>query len=79
MLMGRLVTMEPDSRRKLSIVVDDADIAEELRKMKGVNSFRGNLTVILIDKKRVKIIKENVISTYENIGDGFLMIGQSGG
>lgn len=75
MLMGRLVTMEPDSRRKISIVVDDADVAEELRKMKGTNSFKGNLTVILINKKKVRIINENVISTYENVCGEFLIIG----
>lgn len=75
MLMGRLVTMEPDSRRKISIVVDDADVAEELRKMKGANSFKGNLTVILINKKKVRIINENVISTYENVCGEFLIIG----
>lgn len=75
MLMGRLVTMEPDSRRKISIVVDDADIAKELRKMKGANSFRGNLTVILINKKAVRIINENVISAYENVCDEFLIMG----
>ena len=64
--MGRLVTMEPNSRRKISIVVDDADVAEELRKMKGTNSFKGNLTVILIDKKAVKIVHEDVIDEEKN-------------
>ena len=65
MLMGRLVTMEPDPKRKTSIVVDDRELAGELKKMYGANSYRGNLTAILIDQKEVEISHEDVISLYE--------------
>ena len=65
MLMGRLVTMEPDPKRKTSIVVDDRELAGELKKMYGSNSYRGNLTVVLIDRKDVRISNEDVISLYK--------------
>ena len=65
MLMGRLVTMEPDPKRKTSIVVDDRELAGELKKMYGSNSYRGNLTVVLIDRKDVRISHEDVISLYK--------------
>ena len=64
MLMGRLVTMEPDPKRKTSIVVDDRELAGELKKMYGSNSYRGNLTVILIDRKKVRLVREDTIATY---------------
>lgn len=73
MLMGRLVTMEPDPKRKISIVVDDREIAGELQKMYGVNSYRGNLTVILIDQKEVRVSREDVVSLYEVGYDNLFM------
>ena len=57
--------MEPDPKRKTSIVVDDRELAGELKKMYGSNSYRGNLTVVLIDRKDVRISHEDVISLYK--------------
>ena len=74
MLMARLITMEPDSRRKTSIVVDDSSLADELQKLYKANSFRGNLTVILVDCAQVKIVRENLISTYSNLPEQIFML-----
>ena len=47
-----------------SIVVDNLELYEAVLKFKGHNSYRGNLSVILVDTEAVAIVKEEVIATY---------------
>ena len=54
-----------DPNRKVSIVVDDKDLFDELSKMKGNNSYRGLITAILIDADKVEIEREEPLSFFE--------------
>ena len=43
----------------------DEEIYSELCKLKRKNSYRGYLTVILIDTKKSKILKEELVSSFD--------------
>ena len=63
-LFCRYVSAPADQARKASIVVDDNELFEALCAFKGNNSYRGNMSVILIDTENVKVVKEENIATY---------------
>ena len=62
-------------RRKVSIVVNDTELFNHLMKYQGKNSYKGNMSVILIDVNRVIVEKEEYLSFYglEKTGDKFLL------
>ena len=64
-VMSRLVFISNDAKRKVSIVVNDMELYNHLLRYKGCNSYRGNLSVILIDTKEVSIRKEDYLSVYD--------------
>lgn len=64
-LMSRFTTAPADPHRMASIVVDDVELYEATKKFKDHNSYRGNLSVILLDTDTVSVIKEEIISTYQ--------------
>lgn len=63
-LISRFVTADSDPERMASIVVDDLELYKVICGYKNRNSYRGNLSVILVDTDTVSIIKEEVIATY---------------
>ena len=63
--LGRYVLLEPDKNRKLSIVVDDEEFFDAIISYKGKTSYRGDLSVILIDTDELCILKEEYIAFYE--------------
>lgn len=63
-LISRFTTSSADPHRMASIVVDNLELYEAVLKFKGHNSYRGNLSVILVDTEAVAIVKEEVIATY---------------
>lgn len=65
MLFNRFGPTVPNPRRKASIVTDDKEIFTELCSFKGRNSYRGNLSVILIDAEETEVIQEENISSFE--------------
>lgn len=69
MLLSRFATAEADPHRMSSIIVDDLELYEAISKFKGHNSYRGNLSVILVDTDTVSVVKEEVISTYYEDGE----------
>ena len=58
----------PDPNRKVSIVVDNDRLLEELSKYQSRNSYRGNMSIILIDVDNARIVKEELLSSF-NIED----------
>ena len=70
-LICRFTGIPSDPTRKVSIVVDDEELFNAICYFKNNNSYRGNLSVILIDIDDSKISKEEIISTYggEDIHD----------
>lgn len=65
LLFNRFGPTVPDPRRKASIILNDKDMFDEICKLKRKNSYRGNLSVMLIDTEDSKIIKEELLSSYD--------------
>jgi hypothetical protein len=63
-LFSRFSTASSDPKRKASIVVDDEELFNELCKFKNQNSYRGNMSVILIDVDNVIVRKEEYLAFY---------------
>lgn len=62
-----LVLLPLDAKRKVSIVVNDKELFQELLAYKNCNSYRGNLSIILLDTNEIRIVKEEYIATYDSI------------
>ena len=67
-VFGILSTQEPQKDKKISLVVNDSDFYHVFMRYKDKMSFRGELSVILIDEANASIEKEDYISHY-NEGD----------
>jgi len=63
-MFSRFSTAKADPGRKASIVVDDVSLFDELCEIKGRNSYRGNMSVILIDTENAQLEKEELLSSY---------------
>ncbi len=64
-LMARLCDWAPDPARKASIVVEDQALFDALVSRRGKNSYRGNVSAILVDTDEAKLVKEEYYATYE--------------
>ena len=65
LLFNRFGPTVPNPKRKASIILDDKKMFDEICKLKRKNSYRGNLTVVLIDTEDSKILKEELVSSYD--------------
>lgn len=63
-LISRFVTAAADPRRLATIVVDDAELFDAVCKYKDHNSYRGNLSVLLLDTENVAVVREERLSSY---------------
>ena len=61
-MISRYTTSKYDESRKVTIVVDDEDLYNAVLKYKGHNSYRGNMSVMLVDSESVSVVKEDCIS-----------------
>ena len=59
----------PDKKRKISIVTNSVFSFEYLKNYAGKISYRGNLTVILLNTQRVEFVEEIVLATHDEISD----------
>ena len=74
-LLEELMLSEANKERKVSIVTESKKAYEYLKTFEDSVSYKGNLSIIFIDTKRVKLEDEVVISTYdETINKKDLMI-----
>ena len=64
-LISRFTTSKSDPKRMATIVVDDIELFEAVCRYKGHNSYRGNLSVIMVDTNEVTVCKEEIISSYD--------------
>ena len=64
-IIQQIITAKPDPKRKVSFVVEDPKTFAVLKQYAGHNSYRGNLSVILIDTENVTIRDEALLSTYD--------------
>lgn len=63
-LISRFALTKPDPKKMVSIIVDNPEVYEQLYKYKNHNSYRGNMSVILIDTTNVRVAKEVILSSY---------------
>lgn len=68
-LISRFLVVPSDSSRKISIVVDDLGLFEELCSFKGENAYRGLLSVILVNQEEARIVREVIIATFDGKWD----------
>ena len=61
--------LKSNKKRKISIVVNNNKVYEYLLKFKGNISYRGYLSIILVDINNVSVEKEDYISWYEDNED----------
>lgn len=68
-ILGRYLTSKADSSRKVSIAVDDDQLFDALLEFKNHNSYKGNLSAILIDVDAVTVKKEQALAFYSDQTD----------
>lgn len=60
----RFLFLKPNEKRKLSIVVNCQEVYDYLLKYKGQISYRGYLSIILLDVTNVTVVKEESLAWY---------------
>ena len=63
-MISKYSTAKPDPTRMVTIVVDQEKLFNELCSFKDNNSYRGNMSVVLLDLSGFKIVKEEIIAKY---------------
>ena len=61
----RLIFDVPTEEKKVSIIVNCKELYDYISNYKGKLSYRGNLSVLLVDVKQYKVITEEYISYYD--------------
>lgn len=64
-LIEELILSKADKGRKVSIVTESKKAYKYLKTFKDTISYKGNLSIIHIDTKNVRIEEETIISTYD--------------
>lgn len=54
-----------NAKRKISLVVNNEELYGIFMAYKDRNSFKGNVSVILVDEKQVRVVKEEYIAYYD--------------
>ena len=57
---------EPDRDKKSSLVFKDKELFDLISELKGKISYKGNLSVLLIDTDSMSIVNERNISYYDD-------------
>ena len=65
MNLNKLMLVEPNPKRKFSIVVDNENFFKEISKYSGRISFRGELSLILIDTNNYLVLDEVYLSNFD--------------
>lgn len=67
-MLGHLIFIEPKLDRKLSIVINSEAAYESIIGYKDKLSYRGDLSVILIDEDSLTVVKEEYLAHYNEQG-----------
>ena len=68
-LLSRFLCYSPNPRKNASIVVDSPAIYDALLRLEGSNSYKGNLSAILVDPSEVCLLSEEYIATFDDGSD----------
>lgn len=64
MLFGRLMLLPPKADRKITVVLNNSDFYEYMAKFKDLISYRGDLSIVLVDIDSLSILEETYLSHY---------------
>lgn len=64
-LLSKFMLTTPDKKRKSSIVINDLELYKTFCNLKEYVSYKGNLSVILVDEEEMEILDEDYISYYD--------------
>lgn len=75
-MMSRYITVSADPTRKVSLVVDDPELFNEMVKFKDQNSYQGEMSAILVDMNTYSITKEEYIAHFneEDTSNEFTLV-----
>lgn len=65
-LVSKFMLTKPDRTKKSSLVVKDKELFDFISKLNGKISYKGNLSVLLIDTNSMSIVNEKNISYYDD-------------
>lgn len=68
-IIEELVFSNPEKERKVSIVTDSKHAFEYLKRSAGKISFKGNLSIILLDTQKVEFVEESILSVFDSTID----------
>ena len=63
-LIGELIFLKPTPQRKVSILVNSKVAFESIVKFEDKLSYNGELTIVLVDTKNTKLLKETYLSHF---------------
>jgi hypothetical protein len=64
MLIGELVFLKPTPHRKVSVIVNSDTAFETIVKFRDLLSYNGELSIVLVDTKNTKLLKETYLSHF---------------
>ena len=62
-MISRFTTAKFDENRKITIVVDDESLYEAMMNYKDHNSYRGDMSVMLVNTETVSVVREEAIAS----------------
>lgn len=65
-IFGKYAVLNKNMKRKVSIIVDDENIYNSLKKIKNNNSLKANISVVKISINNMEVEKEEYISLYND-------------
>lgn len=65
-LVSKFMLTKPDRTKKSSLVVKDKELYDFISELNGKISYKGNLSVLLIDTNSMSIVNEKNISYYDD-------------
>ena len=65
LLMSRYIFAPADPMRKASIVVDDPVLFNKMLNYKGQTSYRGEMSIVLVDTSKFQVVKEEYVAHFD--------------
>ena len=65
MVFGKLLFLPPKADRKITVVLNNSDLYEFMAKYKDKISYRGDLSIVLVDVDSLSIMEETYLSHYD--------------
>ncbi len=63
-MLGKYMFIEPKLERKISVVIDSQEAFEAFIGYKDKLAYRGDLSIILIDRETLAVVREEYLAHY---------------